>query len=147
MWNFSFPWSFVMAGLLMQAGVLAGAETELRPSAARERTEIRRVVGDQLAAWREEDFPRAYALASSAIRAQFSLPAFIAMVRKGYPEIAHNTHAEMGPVVDNGTLARMSVRVFGREGRTASVRYLLVREDGAWRISGVVGETRPINDV
>ncbi len=131
----------------MPGALLVGAEPELRPSAARERTEVRRVVGAQLAAWRGEDFPRAYALAASAIREQIPLPAFIAMVRKGYPEIADNTRAEMGPVVDNGTSARMSVRVFGREGRVANVRYLLVREDGEWRISGVVGETRPLNDV
>jgi len=142
-----FSWPLVLAGLLMQVSFLGGAEPELRPSAARERQEVRRVVEAQLVAWREEDFPRAYALAASALRAQFSLPAFIAMVRKGYPEIAFNTRAEMGPVVDNGTAARISVRVFGREGQAANVRYLLIREDGAWRISGVVGETRPINDV
>lgn len=140
-------WLLILTSLLMPAVTLGGAEPDLRPSAASERKAIRRVVEAQLAAWRGEDFPRAYALAASAIRTQFPLPGFVAMVRKGYPEIAFNTRAEMGPVVDNGRTARMSVRVFGRDGRVANVRYLFVRENNEWRISGVVGETRPLNDV
>jgi hypothetical protein len=113
----------------------------------RERAAIHAVIETQLAAWRAGDHSEAYALAAAGIRARYSLDAFVALVQRSYPEIAGNVRAELGaPVVDD-TGARISVRVFAREDRSVNYRYLLVRENGAWRISGVIGETRPLNDV
>lgn len=126
---------------------LSVARSEMRPSAPRDRAEIRQVVEAQLKAWREGDQVRAYALAASGLRARYPLPAFVELVRRGYPEIAYNTRAELGSVVDDGSSAMVSVRVFGAGGRGVRYRYLLVREDQGWRISGVIGEVRPINEV
>ncbi len=118
-----------------------------RSASIRERGAIHAVIEAQLAAWRAGDHPGAYALAASGIRQRYSLDAFVALVQRSYPEIAGNLRAELGVPVVNDAGARISVRVFASEERAVNYRYLLVREDGAWRISGVIGETRPLNEV
>ncbi len=125
----------------------SGAEADMRPSRPVVRAALVAVVDAQLEAWREQHFTGAYALAAAGIRAHFPLEAFVAMVRQGYPEIADNVRADYGSAVDNGDAAMLSVRVYPREGSPVNRRYLLVREDGVWRIAGVIGETRPLNEV
>src|SRR5438477_3918014 len=49
---------------------------------------IRAVISEQLDAFRRDDGPRAFSLATAGIRAQFGTPeAFMQMVRSGYPVV------------------------------------------------------------
>src|SRR4051794_25440074 len=52
--------------------------------------ELTRVIESQLTAFREDDYPQAYAYAASAIKAQVPLRAFERMVKSAYPLIAQS---------------------------------------------------------
>jgi len=102
-----------------------------------------RTVLDQLAAFRRGDWAAAYALASSAIQAQFGPEAFRAMVTRGYAPIARSATATVGPVEAlDGQHGLVEVRVEGENGETIDALYELVEEQGAWRVNGVL--TRPV---
>ena len=59
------------------------------------------------------------------------------MVKDGYPVIAYWRAVSFGELEDNGRQAVLLVSVQGRGGRTRFFRYMLVREENSWRISGV----------
>ncbi len=130
--------------LMTNAARAAGA---MKPSVPAARTEIHAVVQAQLQAFRDGAFPAAYALAAEGIREKFTLEAFVKMVQGTYPELARHVRAELGSAVDDGSAAMISVRVTLRDGSSVRYRYLLQREASGWRISGVVGEKRPLNEV
>ena len=136
-------------GLASLAAPLSGAGSgeALRPTGPAVRAELEGVVGRQLQAWREDRPADAYACASAALRAQFPLAAFVAMVRRGYPEIAANRSAEFGIARDDGSRAEILVRVVPAEGSAVRYRYLLTREPDGWRIHGVVPDDRRRDDV
>lgn len=101
-----------------------------------------RVVLQQLEAFRRDDYDAAFRFASAEIHELFDRARFEAMVRGGYPEIARSHSAvidgsERGP----GGRLYLFVRVRGVNGRGVEAVYEMVREDGNWRINGVV--TRP----
>lgn len=110
----------------------------LQPSTATVRRQVVGVVESQFHAFRDGDYARAYACAASGIQQQFTVAAFERMVKDGFPVIAYWRTVSFGEVADNGREAVVQVAVQGRSGRTRGFRYLLIREAGAWRISGVV---------
>lgn len=136
-------------GLAALAGPLAaaGSGEALRPSGPAVRAELAEVVARQLQAWREDRTADAYACASTTLRAQFPLAAFVAMVRRGYPEIAANRSAEFGIARDDGARAEIFVRVVPARGAAVRYRYLLIREPDGWRIHGVIPDDRRRDDV
>ncbi len=90
---------------------------------------------------RREDFPAAYALASLGIKQQFRPPVYEQMIRRGYPALLRHRRAELGVVQDSGAgRAAVPVILHPAEGAKARYRYHLVREDGAWRVNGVMPE-------
>ncbi len=98
-----------------------------------------RVVLQQLEAFRRDDFDAAFGFASEEIHQLFDVARFEAMVRGGYPEIARSAsafidHATRGPA---GRLYLL-VRVRGANGQSIEAVYEMVRENGQWRINGVV---------
>lgn len=113
---------------------------ELRVSEAQVRKEIVAVVEAQLAAFRAGDAARAYGLAAAALRSQTPQRRFVAILQANYPEIWGNTGAEFGLVRDDGTRARLLVRVRSDEG-DASFDYVLVRERSGWRVGSVLRQT------
>ena len=117
-----------------------GRAAESRASTAAVRQEIVAVVAGQVAAFRENDPRRAYALAAADLRAQRPLAAFADIVRRNYPEIWANTRAEYGIVRDDGTRAALTVQVYSQTG-DAAYDYELVREAAGWRIRGVLRRT------
>ena len=137
-------WCGLAMLLMTNAARAAGA---MKPSVPAARTEIHAVVQAQLQALRDGAFPAAYALAAEGIREKFTLEAFVKMVQGTYPELARHVRAELGSAVDDGSAAMISVRVTLRDGSSVRYRYLLQREAAGWRISGVVGEKRPLNEV
>jgi len=142
------PFGFTVALALLLGGVLLrAAAPALRPSRPETGAALEMTVSAQLRAWRENRPADAYALASSAIRAQFPLEAFVEMVRRGYPEIAGNRRAEFSGAWDNGETGELSARVIPVDGGPVRYRYLLIREAGGWRINGVVPDTRRRDEV
>ncbi|HEU4367409.1 MAG TPA: DUF4864 domain-containing protein [Methylomirabilota bacterium] len=104
--------------------------------------DARGVVLQQLDAFRRDDFDTAFTFASREIHQLFDRARFEQMVRTGYPEIARSATAVIDGI-QRGDASRLYlfVRVRGTNGRAVEAVYELVREDGAWRINGVV--TRP----
>ena len=119
----------------------------LRPSGPDVRREVIATIDGQLSAFRDHDPEKAYGFAAAALRRQFPLAQFGAVVRAGYPEIWDNQRAEYGIVNDSGARATVNVRVYGAGG-SAPYDYVLSREPGGWRISGVLRHApRPADSV
>jgi Domain of unknown function (DUF4864) len=119
--------------------VLAGAGAQPADQGAA----MARVVLEQLAAFRRDDWASAYAFASSGIQAQFGPEAFRAMVTQGYAPIARSRAATVGRVEAVGAQRGLvEVRVEGENGETIDALYELVEEQGAWRVNGVLA--RPL---
>ena len=119
--------------------VLAGVGAQPADQAAA----MARVVLDQLAAFRRDDWASAYAFASSGIQAQFRPEAFRAMVTQGYAPIARSRTATVGRVeAFDAHRGLVEVRVEGENGETIDALYELVEEQGAWRVNGVLA--RPV---
>jgi hypothetical protein len=99
---------------------------------------IRAVISEQLDAFTRDDAPRAFALATTSIRAQFGTPeAFFNMVRSTYPVVYRRKTVQFEqPVVIDGTVIQ-PVRMTDTEGRAWLALYPMQRQaDGSWRIDG-----------
>ena len=115
------------------------------PSIDAVKAELTAVIDAQLAAFRADDYSRAYTFAAAGIRAQFPAADFEKMVRTAYPRIARSASADYGLALDNGDEPAVAVRVTGADPGAGSAEYLytLTREqDGAWKITGV-SEIKP----
>jgi ABC-type transporter MlaC component len=122
--------SLIAAVLLASAHAQPPLETVAEP------------IVQQLEAFRRDDYDAAYAFASAQIRQLFDRRAFEQMVRGGYPEIARSTRVRIADTrlaPDGHVYVRMKIR--GANGEHVEAVYEMVREDGAWKINGVV--TRP----
>jgi Domain of unknown function (DUF4864) len=99
--------------------------------------QLRKVIESQLAAFRQDDYARAFEFAASALRTQVSLPAFERMVKNGYPIIAKSNAVQFGVILDNGDEALANVAIAGASGSTHHFQYVLRREHSGWKIVGV----------
>ncbi len=117
--------------------VNAAGAGDFQPSRTAVRKELVNVVEAQLAAFRTGNAAKAYSYASTEIQKHFSQADFEAMVQTTYPAIAHSLSAKFGPVLDDGSQAVVHVAVTSTNKRRTIYGYLLVRQKGKWRISGV----------
>ena len=142
---------------LLIAGVVAGLRVlpaELLPrarAATQEQTppqtphasssavkkELTDVIDAQLAAFRADDYAKAYGFAASSIRDMFPPADFAAMVKAGYPVIAHAAKADYGLAFDTGDEGVINVRIEDAAGRSGEFQYVFKKEGGDWKISGV----------
>jgi Domain of unknown function (DUF4864) len=99
--------------------------------------DLTEVIEQQLAAFRQNDFPKAYQFAAASLKSNLPLPSFERMVRHTYPLIAQSRSAQFGVIVDNGRQALVNVSITGESGQLRHYQYLLQFENGAWRIFGV----------
>jgi hypothetical protein len=106
------------------------------PSTAEMKDKLHAVIRQQLEAFRQNDYEKAYVFATDGIRSQFPLSAFEKMVRTGYPLIAHSTEVVFGIALDDGERAVVSVRITAGS-ESALYQYLLERNGDEWRIAGV----------
>ncbi len=130
-----------LAGLLLAAAI-ATASTFSPASRADEldgaAAAIRSVIESQMAAFRIDDGPAAFAFASPGIQAQFQTPEiFMSMVKTGYApvyrpqsvEFRELMHAAGGPV--------QVVHIVGPDGSAVLALYSMEQQpDGSWRIDG-----------
>ncbi len=129
-------------GVLLALGLALVAtvarSTEPTPSTEAMKKELAKVIEAQLAAFRAEDYPRAYTFAAAGIKEMVGPTEFETMVKTGYPVIAHSASAEYGLTLDSGEEAVVNVRVVGAaDGQEVDYLYTLGKEDGAWKITGV----------
>lgn len=113
-----------------------------RVTSGRTRRDVVAVIGDQLAAIRAGDADRAWSYQSRGLHRNFpSAQAFVAQISGSYPEFGRSKSATYGPVWADqaGTYAEVAVTVRGQNGRLAPAHYLLIREDGGYKVAGVMG--------
>jgi ketosteroid isomerase-like protein len=109
------------------------------------RDEVRAVVEAQLAAFRQDDYAAAFALAAAEIRARMSVRVYEAMVKRGYPALARHQRADLSLPRDDGAgHAEVLVTLSDATAHRTVFRYRLMVENGAWRVSGLVpdGQSR-----
>ena len=99
---------------------------------------IRAAISEQLDAFKADDAPRAFALATADIRAHFgSADVFMSMVRSSYPVVyrPHGVQFEAPEVIDGDVF--QPVRMTDADGRAWIAIYPMQRQpDGSWRING-----------
>lgn len=129
----------LLGGLGCTLVVFAQLAVDWRTSDRTTRLAVHAVVETQLAALQAEKFDDAYAVAARGIREQFSPPVFAELIRRGYRVLLEHRARVLGLVRDDGDRrAYVDVQLTDAKGERLRVRYQLVREDGGWRISGVV---------
>lgn len=123
---------------LLLAGSVAWGQPEADVAAASQ------VVMQQLEAFRQGDFDRAYTFASSMIQGMFDRGAFERMVRGGYPEIARAAEAALSrsTLAPNGNVY-LYLKIRGANGQRIEAVYEMVWEDGSWKVNGVVTRSDP----
>jgi len=97
-------------------------------------TELFAAIDSQIKAFRMQNFPSAYQLASSHIQLQWSLEQFTGMVRGDYARIAHAESIEFGPWQRRGHHAIVQVFFVDALGSVAPCIYTLVYENSIWKI-------------
>ena len=99
--------------------------------------ELYSIVNNQLAAFRADDFPRAYQHAAANVHQKFSLTQFETLIRHDYATMTRTGRVEFGVVRVNGATAVVQVLFCSADGTIRSFLYSLVAEDHTWKIEGV----------
>ena len=107
---------------------------------AADRTAIRRTIEDQIAAFRRDDGPAAFAFATPTIQRQFATPdIFMDMVRNGYAAVYRPRSVAFGELLRVESTLLQLVEVVGPDGAPVLAVYEMERQgDGSWRIAGCV---------
>jgi hypothetical protein len=128
---------FLLVALLLIAGA-AQAQTPATEIAAGDRATIRQIITDQIAAFRRDDGPGAFAYASPMIQNMFGTPElFMDMVRNGYPPVYRPQRFEFARLVwMDGQLTQL-VDIVGPDGIAVTAAYAMeLQPNGVWRING-----------
>lgn len=119
--------AFVVAGVVLWAGMAVAQEAE-----------IRGVIGDQITAFRADDFGAAFAHASPAIKGIFGTPErFGAMVRQGYPMVHRPDEVRYLGLRQEGGRQVQRVMIRDGQGRVHFLDYEMIEAEGGWQINGV----------
>jgi hypothetical protein len=123
---------FFCALLLFAAAAVPAAEISKEDAAA-----IRKVISEQIDAFKRDDGPRAFSLATAGIRAQFGTPeVFMEMVRSQYAVVYRPKSVQFQvPEIVDGQVVQ-PVRMTDADGRTWLAIYPMQREAGGWRTNG-----------
>ena len=134
-WRHRVAWAlcvFSFAGTLALIDYTMRARPELASS-----QELYAVVQRHLVACRAADFPQAYHAAASRVQEQYSLVQFVSEMRREYQPMAATHHIEYGEVHrwrDDPGKASVDVFFVTRNGEAVAWSYLLVFEDGDWKV-------------
>src|SRR5262245_63364968 len=126
----------ILLALLLIAAP-AAAQTPATDIGAADRKAIRGVIETQIAAFRRDDGPGAFALASPNIRRMFGTPEdFMTMVRRGYPEVYRPRSVAFGELMRVDDTLLQLVDVVGPDGLPVLAVYEMERQpDGSWQIN------------
>lgn len=121
----------ILAGSATFCAVIS--EAEEADSAA-----IARVIGEQITAFKADDFATAFSYASPGIRGIFGTPErFGQMVRQGYPMVWRPSDVEFLDLREEGGTVIQQVRVRDSDGVPWLLDYQMVEGGGGWQINGV----------
>jgi uncharacterized protein with von Willebrand factor type A (vWA) domain len=99
--------------------------------------ELYQLAGDQIAAFRRNDFPTAYGFAASGIRQKFPLDQFSEMVRQTYPHLTRSGRLNFGQTQFAADLRASAMIYVSSGGESVPMIYAFVKEQGQWKIEGV----------
>lgn len=99
---------------------------------------IRKVIEDQISAFRRDDSSGAFAFASPVIQDRFQTPEnFMAMVRTAYPQVYRPQGLDFQNLADSARGPIQEVIVVGPDGVPVMALYVMEKQpDGSWRING-----------
>jgi hypothetical protein len=123
--------------MLLVTTPAVSAQLEISPA---DRQAIRRVIDEQLSAFKRKDGATAFSYAAPAIQELFGSPeSFMLMVSQNYPPIYRpksHTFGELELVAGEWT---QRVTVVSEDGIAVDAFYLMARQDdGSWRILGCI---------
>lgn len=99
---------------------------------------IQRVISEQIAAFRSDDFAAAFTHASPSIRRMFgTAERFGAMVRQGYPMVWRPDAVRFGALEERGGRLFQPVFLTDAGGTLHIADYEMIAVDGVWKINGV----------
>jgi hypothetical protein len=126
------PRLLLCALLLFVAAASVAADITKEDAAA-----IRKVISEQIDAFKRDDGPRAFSLATAGIRAQFGTPeVFMDMVRSQYAVVYRPRSVQFqAPEIVDGQVVQ-PVRMTDAAGRAWLAIYPMLREAGGWRTNG-----------
>tara|TARA_B100000965_G_scaffold35640_1_gene26357 strand:- start:812 stop:1258 length:447 start_codon:yes stop_codon:yes gene_type:complete len=107
---------------------------------ADEENEIKSIVNQQLEAFKNDDFEKAYSFASPTIKKMFSSPeVFRKMVIGGYQAVYRPQSIKIGSVEIIKGVATLKVYLVDPNGEFVTANYLMEQqEDGEWLIGGCI---------
>ncbi len=128
--------------LLLALAAPAFADETAARLADADRGAIRAVIQDQIAAFRRDDGPAAFAFASPGIQHQFGDPAtFLDLVRRAYQPVYRPGAFAFGALVELDGHTVQKVDLIGPDGARQTALYFMEHEpDGTWRIDGCMLE-------
>ena len=105
-----------------------------------EENEIKSIVNQQLEAFKNDDFEKAYSFASPTIKKMFSSPeVFKKMVIGGYQAVYRPQSIKIGSVEIIKGVATLKVYLVDPNGEFVTANYLMEKqENGEWLISGCI---------
>ena len=105
-----------------------------------EENEIKSIVNQQLEAFKNDDFEKAYSFASPTIKKMFSSPeVFKKMVIGGYQAVYRPQSIKIGSVEITKGVATLKVYLVDPNGEFVTANYLMEQqEDGEWLIGGCI---------
>jgi hypothetical protein len=129
----------VALACLVSASFSAGIARADAPNVSdADRAAIRQVIEGQIAAFRRDDAPGAFAYAAPTIQHMFGTPdVFLNMVRTGYAAVYRPREVEFRALVEDESGPVQQVLVVGPDGVPVLALYAMQRQaDGSWRING-----------
>jgi hypothetical protein len=134
-------WQGMKMGIVAATFSVCAAGVFIRPAAPRRAAEPRpaelyEVVMQELQAVKEADYVNAYRHVSLSMQERYNFDVFADMVRTEHPDLSRFERVEFGGVSVKGRQASVPAYLFLPGDDIAMVTYLLVREEGRWRIDG-----------
>ena len=107
----------------------------------KERQAAQKAISDQLAAFRKDDYKTAARWQSRGLRENFpTVEDFRSAITTGYPQFAHSKSVRYGSAVMTPSGAQLQIQAFvmGRDDVEVSALYVMVREEGVYRVASVL---------
>lgn len=100
--------------------------------------EIKTVIGDQLAAFQQDDFQKAFSHASPVLKRLFVNPArFEQMVTQGYPMVHRPSSVSFQQMQERDGTLYQYVFIDDQAGVGFVAEYAMIKTENGWKINGV----------
>ncbi|MEI6352177.1 MAG: DUF4864 domain-containing protein [Verrucomicrobiota bacterium] len=98
--------------------------------------ELFQAIRDQVAAYRSDDVPFAYAQVSSTFQQKWTLDEFTRLVRVDFAKIRKSNRVEFGSWQQRGRHAVVEVFFVGQDGNVSPCIFTLINEAEIWKVDG-----------